>query len=181
MENKTNSRYGKTLYIATAAMIAALYVILTFLLFKFASGIIQFRLSECLAVLPILTPAAIPGLTIGCLLFNLFNPESLGPVDIVFGSLATLMAAISTRWISEKLKRISGAGKDLIALLPPVIFNALIVGTYLTFLLTGSIQVTIVLVNIAYIALSEAFVVYMIGFPLLVLLRKSGIEKLMKG
>lgn len=181
MENKLNSRYGKTLYIVTAASIAALYVVLTFLLFKFASGIVQFRLSECLAVLPILTPAAIPGLTIGCLLFNLFNPESLGPVDIVFGSLATLIAAISTRWISVKLKRIKGPGKDLIALLPPVLFNSMIVGTYLTFLLTGSFQVTIVLINIAYIALSEAIVVYMIGFPILLLLRKAGIETLMKG
>lgn len=181
MENKPNPRYGKTLYIATAAMIAALYVILTFLLFKFASGAIQFRLSECLTVLPILTPAAIPGLTIGCLLFNLFNPESLGPVDIVFGSLATLMAAISTRWISVKLKRIKGTGMDLIALLPPVFFNALIVGTYLTFLLTGSIQVTIVLINVFYIAMSETIVVYLIGFPLLILLRKAGIERLRKG
>jgi uncharacterized membrane protein len=181
MENKTIPRYGKTLYIATAAMIAALYVILTFLLFKFASGTIQFRLSECLTVLPILTPAAIPGLTIGCLLFNLFNPESLGPVDIVFGSLATLMAAVSTRWLSEKLKRIKGPGKDLIALLPPVIINSMIVGTYLTFLLTGTFQVTIVLMNIAYIALSEAVVVYMIGFPILLLLRKAGIDKPRKG
>lgn len=181
MENLPKPRYGKTLYIATAAMIAALYFFMTFLLFKFASGIIQFRLSECLVVLPILTPAAIPGLTIGCLLFNLFNPESLGPIDIVFGSLATLLAAVSTRWISVKLKRIKGPGKDLIALLPPVLFNSMIVGTYLTFLLTGSFQVTIVLINIVYIAASEAIVVYIIGFPLLVLLRKAGIEKLLKG
>lgn len=181
MDNKLSPRYGKTLYIATAAMIAGLYVFLTFLIFKFASGTIQFRLSECLTVLPVLTPAAIPGLTIGCLLFNLLNPESLGPVDIIFGSLATLMASISTRWISEKLKVIKGAGKDLIALLPPVIFNALIVGTYLTFLQTGSFQATIVLINIAYIALSETIVVYIIGFPILQLLRKAGIEKLMKG
>ncbi len=181
MDNKLNPRYGKTLYMATAASIAALYVVLTFLLFKFASGVIQFRLSECLTVLPVLTPAAVPGLTIGCLLFNLFNPESLGPVDIILGSLATLLSAISTRWLSVKLRGMKGPGKDLIALIPPVFFNALIVGTYLTFLLTGTFQVTMVLINIAYIAISETIVVYLIGFPALLILRRAGFEKLRKG
>jgi uncharacterized membrane protein len=182
MDNPTNSRYQKTLYISAAAVVAALYVVLTLPFAQFAFGPIQFRLAECMVVLPILMPASIPGLTIGCMLANLLNPGSLGPIDIIFGSLATLLAAIGTRWISVSLVKITGHWKDFVTLIPPVVLNALIVGTYLTFLLTdGSVRGTIILMNIAYVALSEAVVVYGIGYPLLVILRKTKIERIWKG
>ena len=86
----------KILFITQAAMIAALYVVLTFLAnaFGLASGVIQVRLSEMLTVLPFFTPAAIPGVTIGCLLANILTGSALP--DIIFGTLATLLGALGT-------------------------------------------------------------------------------------
>ncbi len=172
-------RYVKTLFIVTSAAIAASYVVLTLPFAQIAYGPLQFRLAECMAVLPILTPAAIPGITIGCFLANLFSPQNLGPIDIIFGSFATLLSAISTRWLYAVLKYQKSFRRDVISLIPPVVFNALIVGTYLTFLLTdGPVRATMIIVNIAYIALSEAIVVYLIGYPLLIILRKSGVGRI---
>lgn len=97
-----------TLYTTRAAVIAALYVILTELatLVGLSSGVIQFRISEALCILPLFLPEAIPGLFIGCIISNLLVP---GVViwDIIFGSLATLIAAIATRrlrFLPEKYK-----------------------------------------------------------------------------
>lgn len=83
----------KVLLLTQAAMIASLYVVLTFIAnaFGLASGVIQIRLSEMLSVLPFFTPAAIPGLTAGCFLSNLLT--GCAPLDIVFGTLATLIGA----------------------------------------------------------------------------------------
>lgn len=84
------------LFLTQAAMIAALYVVLTYIanLFGLASGVIQIRLSEMLCILPVFTPAAIPGLFIGCLLSNILTGCVIW--DILFGSLATLAGAIGT-------------------------------------------------------------------------------------
>ncbi len=84
----------KIRFITTAAVIAALYVTLGFVshVFGLSSGVIQLRLAEALCVLPALTPAAIPGLTLGCLIFNTLTGAMLP--DIIFGSLATLAAAV---------------------------------------------------------------------------------------
>ena len=84
------------LFLTQAAMIAALYVVLTYIanLFGLPSGAIQIRLSEMLCILPVFTPAAIPGLLIGCLLSNILSGCVIW--DILFGSLATLAGAIGT-------------------------------------------------------------------------------------
>lgn len=114
----------KTLRIAYAAIIAALYVALTLVseLFGMASGMIQFRLSEALTVLPFFTAAAIPGLSIGCLLAN---PLTGSAADALFGTLATLLGAIGT----FLLARIPFCKKKgaLLCTLPPIIFNILII------------------------------------------------------
>lgn len=92
----------KTLYLCYAAMIAALYVALTYLsaAFGLSSGVIQCRISEALCILPIFTPAAIPGLAVGCLIANLLTGAA--PLDVVFGTIATLLGALGTyalrRW-----------------------------------------------------------------------------------
>ncbi len=85
---------SKIHYLTEASMIAALYVLLTYLsaIFGLASGAVQLRLSEALCILPLFTPAAIPGLFFGCLLSNLLTTASIW--DIVFGSLATLIGAL---------------------------------------------------------------------------------------
>lgn len=89
-------RNKKVLFTVRAAMIAAIYVVLTYFIsaFQLASGAIQVRISEALTILPYFTPAAIPGLAIGCLLANLLTGAAV--YDVVFGSLATLLGAIGT-------------------------------------------------------------------------------------
>ena len=108
----------KALFITQAAMIAALYVVLTVFInaFNLASGAIQVRISEALTVLPFFTPAAIPGLFIGCLISNIVT--GCLPWDVVFGSMATLIGALGT-YALRKYK--------LLAPIPPILANALIV------------------------------------------------------
>jgi len=98
--------------------IAALYVVLTFVAqaFGLASGAIQVRLSEALTILPCFTFAAVPGLTVGCVLANLLTGCALW--DVVFGSLATLIGAVGTRLLQKK---------PMLAWIPPVVSNAVIV------------------------------------------------------
>ena len=106
------------LLLVQAAMIAALYVVLTFIAnaLGLASQAIQVRFSEALTILPYFTPAAVPGLFVGCLLSNILTGCALP--DIVFGSLATLVAAILTR----KLRK-----HKWMAPLPPIAANAIVV------------------------------------------------------
>lgn len=108
---------NKSLFMAQAAMIAAVYVVLTLVFAPFSYGEIQVRISEALTILPVFTPAAIPGLFIGCLIGNIFGGAILP--DIIFGSLATLIGAAFT-W------RLRGKAK-LFAPLPPIISNMVIV------------------------------------------------------
>ena len=111
-------RNKKVLFAVQAAMIAALYVVLTYItnLLGLASGTIQVRFSEALCILPFFTPAAIPGLWIGCLIANLMTGAIIW--DIIFGSLATLIGAVGT-YLLRKHK--------FACTLPPVIANMVIV------------------------------------------------------
>ncbi len=113
---KKDSLNVKTLCMGGA--IAALYVVLTFVAqaFGLASGAIQVRLSEALTILPCVTFAAVPGLTVGCVLANLVTGCAMW--DVVFGSFATLIGAVGTRILRKK---------PMLAWIPPVLSNALIV------------------------------------------------------
>lgn len=108
-----------TLSLTRAALIAALYVILTFIsqMFGLASGVIQIRLSETLTVLPLFYKEAIPGLWIGCIIANILT--GCAPWDVVFGSLATLLGALGTYYIGRK--------KPIIGPVFPIISNMVIV------------------------------------------------------
>ena len=110
-------RNKSTLFIAQAAMIAAVYVVLTFVFAPISFGEIQVRISEALTILPVFTPAAFPGLFVGCLLGNMLSGAYLP--DVIFGSLATLLGAIGTRALRN--------ASPFRAPLPPIIANALIV------------------------------------------------------
>lgn len=179
--------------VATAGIIAAVYAAFTFLVIQLggqlAWGPLQFRPSEALVVIAALSPAGIVGLTIGSVLANLSSVASMGAVgllDVVFGSLGTLLGAMWT-W---RFRRKTG-----IALLGPVIFNALIVPAYLPFMLraagVGEIPLfgisissswwLLYLAGAVSIAVSEAFVVYVIGWPLLTLLRRVPLPGLERG
>ena len=109
---------NRTMQLANAGMIAALYVVLTWVanLLGLASGAIQIRISEALTILPVFTAAAVPGLTVGCVLANLLT--GCAAWDVVFGSLATLIGAVGTRLLKNK---------PLLAWIPPVVSNAVIV------------------------------------------------------
>jgi len=111
-------RNRKVIFLTQGALIAALYVVLTVFIaaFNLASGNIQVRISEALCVLPMFTPAAIPGLFIGCLIANLVTGATI--FDIVFGSLATLLGAIGTYLLRKN---------NFLATLPPVIANMVVI------------------------------------------------------
>jgi len=110
---------NKVLFITQSALIAALYVVLTYAanMLGLASGIIQIRISEVLTVLPYFTPAAVPGLFIGCLTANLTTGAAVW--DVIFGSLATLIGAAGTYLLRNK--------SIWFAPLPPIAANTLIV------------------------------------------------------
>ena len=114
----------KVLFLTQAAMIAALYTVLTVFVsaFGLASGAIQVRISEALTILPYFTPAAIPGLFIGCLISNTITGCAIW--DIVFGSLATLLGAVGT-YLLRRFK--------WVAPVPPIIANTLIVPFVLSY------------------------------------------------
>lgn len=178
--------------VARAGVIAAVYAALTVLVLQipggFGFGLMQFRLSEALTVLAVLTPAAIPGLLIGSVIANSFMVTVVGPLgllDVVFGSLGTLLGAT---W-SWKFRKRTG-----IALLGPVFANALIVPAYLPLELKGLGLYKIPLFGInlegnflaAYlfgfvaIAIGQAVVLYGLGLPLLRALRRLKVESLLR-
>ena len=107
----------KVLFLVQAAMIGAIYVVLTILFQPFSFGQIQVRIAEALTILPLFTPAAIPGLFVGCLIGNILGGSILP--DIIFGSLATLIGAIFTYLLREQSK--------YLAPLPPTLANTIIV------------------------------------------------------
>ena len=144
-------------YLVQAALIAALYAALTLALQPISfSATGQVRVSEALTVLPFFTPAAVPGLFVGCLLANLIG--GYGILDIVFGSLATLLAALAAR----KLR-----GWPYLVPLPSVLFNAAIVGPMLSYV-TGFPM----LPTVGYVVLGQLAACYVLGLPLLYLLRR---------
>ena len=146
--------------LARAALIAALYVVLTHgqnMLFPgSASMSIQFRASEALCVLAFFTPAAISGLTIGCLLFNITSGTAL-PLDFLVGSLASFAAA----WGMWKFRNITVKGYPLLGLLMPAITNAVLVGWELMVYIGGGFWI-----NAVYVAIGEAAVLLTLGSAL---------------
>lgn len=136
-------------------MIAALYAVLTLIFTPLSYGYGQLRVSEILTVLPFFTPAAIPGLFIGCIVGNLASP--LGPVDIALGSTATLLAAFLSRKMPVKW----------LVPLPPVLCNGVIVGAELHVLLGAPL-----ILAMLSVAAGEAVVCYAGGIPFMLALNK---------
>ena len=145
-----------------AAVIAALYAALTLGFQAISYGAVQFRVSEAMTLLPVLFPEAVPGLAVGCLISNLFNPLGTTVYDVVFGTLATLMAAILTRRIK---------GSIWLRALPPVICNAVIIGMVLTY----AYGIDLLWMNMLTVGLGQAVVCYALGVPLVRVLEKQPI------
>lgn len=153
-------------FLTHAAILAAAYVALThlqnMLLPGSASWGIQFRASEALCVLAFFTPAAIPGLTVGCLLFNITSASGL-PLDFLVGSLASLLAT-GAMWLTRKVLI---KGIPLPGLLMPALFNALLVGWELAVCIGGGFWI-----NAMYVAIGEAAVLLTLGIALFKAIRK---------
>lgn len=158
--------------IVYAAIIGAMYFALThlqnLLLPGTATWVIQCRASEALCVLAFFTPAAIPGLTIGCLLFNLSFAGAL-PLDFLVGSFATFLAAGSM----GLLRRFPAVGLAM-----PAVFNAVLVGWELTlFLGDTAFTMAAFWLNALYVALGELIVLYTLGWLLYRTMTKTGLAR----
>ena len=166
---------NKSRLLAHGALIAALYVALTYfqnlLIPNSATWAIQFRASEALCVLALFTPAAIPGLTIGCLLFNISFAGAL-PMDPVVGTLASLLATTAM----YLTRRITIKGYPLPALLMPALFNALLVGWELELYIGGGFWM-----NAIYVAIGEAAVLLTLGSVLFYVIRSRHLDSRLFG
>lgn len=150
-----NNTNRSLVHLLQGSLIAAVYAALTLAFAPLSYGQVQIRFAEALTVLPALTPAAIPGLAVGCLIANILGPG--GPIDIVFGSLATLIAA----YLSYKMP------KKWLVPFPPVIVNAIVVGFILNYLYQLPLIVTM-----GWVALGQLIACYGIGYPLLSVLER---------
>lgn len=178
---------------AQAGIIAAVHAALTLAVLQMPAqlgwGPVQLRLSEALTVVALFTPAAVPGLALGTALANASLLAQVGPVgllDVVFGSLATLLGA----WWTWRFRR-----RTLIALAGPVVTNALIVPAYLPVLLAalgfaqepllgidvGSGWLALYLAGVVTVAVGQALVIYGLGLPLALLIRRTGAVGLLGG
>jgi uncharacterized membrane protein len=145
-------------YLVQAAIIAAIYIALTLLLMPISYGVVQIRISEALTILPAFTPAAIPGLFIGCLVSNMLGPY--GVLDMVTGSGATLLAA----YLSYQLRK-----RPLLVPLPPVLVNGIVIGALLYYVYGVPVSLPL---SMLWVALGEAIACYGIGYPLIKYLSK---------
>lgn len=137
--------------------------------FALAYGPIQFRLSEALTLLPFYFPAAIPGLVVGCFLANLGSPYGL--VDLIFGSLASLLAALATGALGRLKDRWPAA--LFLAPLPVIFINAFIIGAEITFFLPQAASLKGFFISASQVALGQAVVVFSLGLPLTLALSRT--------
>ena len=184
--NKTRERDGRIAlifyvmrksirFLTRSALIAALYVVLThlqnLLLPGSATWAIQFRASEALCILAFFTPAAIPGLAIGCLLFNITFAGAL-PLDFLVGSLASLLAA-GSMWLSRKWTL---RGCPIFGLCMPAFFNAVLVGWELSVYIGGGFWM-----NAVYVAIGELAVLWTLGWLLQGIIKRRRLDARMFG
>lgn len=155
-----------------AGVIAALYVALTLMVAPLSYGAVQVRVSELLTVLPVFTAAAVPGLTVGCLLANLLGMTMgmTGGWDILFGTAATLLAA----WLSYVFRRVRVKDLPLLSVAMPILCNALIVGLELALFFSGTaFTLPLYGVSALWVGIGELISAGAGGLLLFLALRKS--------
>jgi len=157
-----NNNSKKIKHLVLSAFIGALYATLTIILAPISYGQIQVRIAEALTILPFFSYFSIAGLFIGCIIANLVG--GYGIIDIVFGSLATLVAAIFTYYIGKS----SLKNKKYLAPLPPVIINALVVGSILKYTLGLPF-----IISMFWVGLGEAISCYVFGLILISIIEKN--------
>ena len=160
-----------TAYTVQAALIAAIYAALTYAVAPLSFGATQFRISEALTVLPVFTPAAIPGLAIGCIIANIGSPY--GPIDILLGTVATVLAALATRLTRNiKIKNI-----PLLSFIFPTVFTGIRIGAEILMFTPGQAGIVGFFTSASGVALGEIVVCYTLGFLLYIGLEKSKVFK----
>lgn len=176
----SNNSTKKLVYMA---LIAAIYAALTMVLQPISYGTIQFRVSEALCILPFFFPASVWGLTIGCAIANIIS--AAGIVDVIVGSIATLLAGLCTAAIGisarkkanvdvGEVKKSIGWGACIAACTMPVLFNGPIVGAELAYLfpLDSGFWLSFAIFG-AQVALGEAVVMFALGLPLIRILLQN--------
>lgn len=163
--------------ITRMALLAAVYFALTFFLAPISFGPFQLRVSEALTVLPFFFPEAFLGLFIGCLLSNIAGTMmgvSLGLLDIIFGSLATLLAGYLTMKIGKLSQSDTGSVTKYmwLAPLPPVIVNAIVIGALLTYVLTPEAGIAAFPIFAAEVGVGQLAACYGLGIPLMYGMKK---------
>lgn len=164
--------------LSQTAIIAALYAALTFaqqIIFPGStSAAVQFRVSEALCILSVFTPAAIPGLTIGCAVSNIANSAAL-PLDVVLGSLATLLACACAR----ALRNVTIKNLPVLSALMPAVFNGIIIGLEIEiFMIEGPFHPGSFLIQGGLVALGEAGVLLTLGLLLFKVIKKRRLDEI---
>lgn len=171
MVSKTTSNITK------AALIAALYVALGIIFAPISFLSIQMRVSEAFTLLPVYSPVAIWGVTLGCAISNAYGAATgmsiLGAWDILFGTFATLIAGIMT----YKLRKITYKGIPFLAPLPPIIINGIVLGLEFSVFFTGGFDFGVFMLNAGQIALGQFIPCYVLGLIMIISLDKTGVSK----
>ena len=166
----------KIRFLTLTGVIAGLYTALTLVLAPFSFGIVQCRVSEALTILAAYHPAAVAGLALGCAISNLvgltMGANTAGALDILLGTLATGLAA----WASYGLRNVRFSGLPVLSTIPPVLFNALIIGSELTFVL-GPVNLPTWLMWCGSVGLGQIIACVGGGLLLAFAFQKGGIEK----
>lgn len=149
-------------HLISAALIGGIYASLTIALAPISYGLLQIRVSEALTVLPYFSPYSIGGLFVGCVIANIFGGNGL--LDITLGSLATLIAAVVTYYIGKSDLKY----KKLLAPLPPVIVNAIVVAYILKVAFNNPL-----IPSMLWVGLGEAVACYFLGLPLMAVIEKN--------
>ncbi len=155
------------------ALIAAIYTALSLGLAPLSFGSVQFRISEALTLLPVFHPSYIIGVTLGCFITNLLGffmgANILGSLDIVFGTSATLIAAILTYY----LRNIKFKNLPVVSAIPPILVNAIVIGAELTFLIAGGFNISVFGLQALLVGLGQLGSCLILGLILVNLIEKN--------
>lgn len=177
--NKKNS--NKSANISKQAMIAAIYTVVSVCLSAITYGPVQIRISEALTLLPVFGLNNVWGVTIGCFLTNLIGfftgANILGSLDIVFGTMATFMAALSTYFLRNiRIKKL-----PVLSAVPPILFNAVVVGWELCVLISGGFNIAVFTAQAVSVAIGQLISCGVLGLVLVNIIEKnSTLEELIK-
>lgn len=170
-------KQSKVYKMALAAMIAAMYSAVSLALAPVSFGTVQMRIAEALTLLPVFDPVMIVGVALGCLVTNTVGfftgADILGWLDIPFGTLATVIAAV----LSYGMRNVRFKGLPVLSAIPPVLLNAVIIGGELTFLIAGRFQWEVFAIQAASVGVGELISCFALGLPLVWFLEKTGLTK----